>query len=114
MLAECHKKVSELCRSIAQHMIDIKESVYRMSQVHAYNCLQGILQRKDDGVLWVANPELRAQLDEARHAPDSIIPTLCTWCQSTTHNIQDCSVFTQCTYCENYGQFSNACHYLHH
>jgi hypothetical protein len=112
-LDDCHKKVQELRRTIAQHMLDVKESVTRLLQAHAYDRLQKVLDREEDGVLWVANPELCTQLSEAYSAPDSIITTVCTWCQLTTHRVQDCSVFTQCKYCDNYGHFSDACHYPH-
>ena len=112
-LDEEHEQLHKLRISISQHMSDAKEAVRRLSQHHAYSRVQDILQRENDGALWLANSELRAQMQQAQHAPDSSIPQSCVWCQKTNHRPQDCIIFTQCMCCESYGHLTEDCRRPH-
>ncbi|KAH9171699.1 hypothetical protein EDB89DRAFT_2070470 [Lactarius sanguifluus] len=52
-------------------MAQIHGSVYTLSQNNVYQRVQTVLQREDDPVLWLANSELRAEMQYAQELPES-------------------------------------------
>ncbi|KAH9161651.1 hypothetical protein EDB89DRAFT_2080455 [Lactarius sanguifluus] len=70
-LEEQHDQATRLRQKIADTMAQIHGSVYRLSQNNVYQRIQTVLQREDDPILWLANSELRAEMQYARELPES-------------------------------------------
>ncbi|KAH9180831.1 hypothetical protein EDB89DRAFT_2224532 [Lactarius sanguifluus] len=70
-LEEQHDQATRLRQKIADTMAQIHGSVYRLSQNNVYQRVQTVLQREDDPILWLANSELRAEMQYTRELPES-------------------------------------------